>query len=116
MRFAIDLDGVLFERSNYPNLGRVNTEILWTLKELKAKGHKIHMFTARQGEALEIAQQTIKDLQFFRFDPYEFPCTGKIRADFYVDDRAIQPTALPRIVDSFLFGESIEDRWEKDNG
>ena len=114
MRFAVDLDGVLFERADYPYLGPVNRELMLTLKELQAHGHKVYMFTAREGEGLKIAMEELAKLKFFEFDEYEFPCTGKIRADFYIDDRAIQPTAFPRIVESFLFGASIEDRRGKE--
>jgi hypothetical protein len=112
MRFAVDIDGVVFERDAYPELGKPNWEIIYTIADLQVQGHLVHMFTSREGKALEIAKKKCDEVGLM-FDPYDFP-GKKVRADFYVDDRAIQPTAFPRIVESFIHGKSIEDRWAKD--
>ena len=112
MRFAVDIDGVVFERGDYPQVGEPNWEIIYTIKDLQLNGHKVHMFTSREGEALDIVKEHLKVVGL-QFDPYDLP-GKKIRADFYVDDRAIQPTAFARIVESFLHGKNIEDRWKKE--
>lgn len=111
LRIAVDVDGVLFERATYPELGKVNYDILTACKDLQKHGHKVYMYTGRQGKGLEVLQERLNEVGF-SFDPYDHPNTNKIRADFYVDDRNIQPSAFPRIVEGFLFGITIADRWE----
>lgn len=114
LSFAVDVDGVLFERAEYPQLGKVNEEILKACKVLQGMGHKIYMYTSRRGVGLDILRVELSYLDF-QFDPYDKPVAGsKIRADFYVDDRAIQPTAFMRIVESFLLGMSVQDRESKE--
>lgn len=113
LRFAVDVDGVMFERADYPNLGKPNWDIIVACNDLQRQGHKIYMYTSREGRAMEILEEALEKVNFV-FDPYDKPCFRKIRADFYVDDRAIQPSCFPRLVESFLYGMSINDRWERE--
>lgn len=111
LRFAVDVDGVLFERATYPDLGKPNWDVINTCKILQEQGHKVYMYTSRGGLGMEVLEKALKKIGFV-FDPYDRPESGKIRADFYVDDRNIQPTAFPRVVESFLFGTNVQDRCE----
>lgn len=113
LSFAVDVDGVMFERAEYPKLGNPNWEIIEACKILQGLGHKVYMYTSRQGKALDILKVELSYVGFV-FDPYDRPSGTKIRADFYVDDRAIQPTAFMRIVESFLLGKSVQDRGDKE--
>jgi len=115
MTFAVDIDGVIFERGAYPEVGPANWDILNALVKLRKAGHKVYMFTARTGGALWLIEDRLKEIDSFEFDKYPHPEDQKVRADFYVDDRMIQPSTLPRIVETFLQGKTVEDRRSKDD-
>lgn len=102
MTYAVDFDGTLC-RSCWPDIGAPNTDLIKWLKKKKAKGAKLILWTCRQGELLRAAVEWCKwmELEFdavnenlpenvekFRND------TRKIYADYYIDDKAVNPELL----------------------
>jgi hydroxymethylpyrimidine pyrophosphatase-like HAD family hydrolase len=95
MIYAVDFDGYLCE-NEWPDIGKPNMEIINHFKELKKQGHKLILWTCREGKALERA---IKFCEFFglKFDAYNENLpelielygndSRKIGADFYCDDK-----------------------------
>ena len=95
--FAIDFDGTVCE-NKYPEIGKPIQPIIDFCKTMKADGHKLILWTCREGEMLHSAtswcfwQGLIFDaintnlperIEQYGTDP------RKIGADFYVDDRNI---------------------------
>lgn len=93
--YAIDFDGYLCTNA-YPNIGEPNTHIIEHFKALKAQGHKLILWTCREGEKLQqaVAWCAEQGLYFDAhnenlpelIDKYGNDCR-KLGADFYCDDR-----------------------------
>lgn len=91
---AVDFDGTIVEH-RYPEIGRTRPLAFQTLKALQAKGHRIILWTYREGEKLEEAVRFCKKhgLEFYAVNkhyPEEKPedeNSRKILADIYIDDR-----------------------------
>lgn len=104
--FAFDFDGTLCE-IDYPNIGKPKTKMIELAKQLKRDGHQLILWTCRSGIELEKAlfwcrQQGVKfdavnenlkrDIELWGTDP------RKICADYYIDDKAIDPDSLLKIL------------------
>lgn len=63
---AVDFDGTLCF-SNWPDLGEPNRPLIEYLKQMRASGNKLILWTCRAGEALEKAVSWCKD-QDLTFD------------------------------------------------
>jgi len=97
MIIAVDFDGTIVEH-NFPDIGKPNIALINKLLWLKNIGHKIVLWTCREGIMLEDAIQyckiyglifdgvneNIRDVPYSNF-------SRKIYADIYIDDRAITP-------------------------
>ncbi|MDR3186446.1 MAG: hypothetical protein LBU04_06570 [Christensenellaceae bacterium] len=96
---AVDFDGTLFA-DEYPDIGEPRFEIIETLKEMSAKGHKLILWTCRMGDFLNDAIKACAAQGLF-FDEINNNLsdnisrysnnTRKIFADIYIDDRSILP-------------------------
>ena len=94
---AVDFDGCICSM-NYPNIGEPNWEVINALKEEKASGSKIILWTCRCDEALQAAVEACSSwgLQFDtvnenvpeRLVKYGYSDSRKISADEYWDDLA----------------------------
>ena len=92
---AVDFDGTLCY-SSWPELGEPNTPLIEYLKQWKAAGNKLILWTCRAGDALDKAVYWCK-LQELDFDaindnlPEVVAKYGnnsrKITCDYYIDDR-----------------------------
>jgi hypothetical protein len=93
---AIDFDGTIVE-DEYPKIGKPVLFAFDTLKKLQEKGHRLILWTYRNGKALDEAVAFCKDngVVFYavnksfpeeEFDP---KYSRKINADFFIDDRNI---------------------------
>jgi hypothetical protein len=93
---AVDFDGTIVE-DEYPKIGKPIIFAFDTLKKLQEKGHRLILWTYRNGRALEEAVQFCKDngIAFYavnksfpeeEFDP---KYSRKINADYFIDDRNI---------------------------
>lgn len=96
---AVDFDGTLC-RDCYPDIGEANEDLIRRLKELRAGGDRLILWTCRKGERLEEALRFcfVRGLIFdavnenLREVVEKFGGDSrKIFADIYIDDRGLTP-------------------------
>lgn len=97
MIIAVDFDGTIVEHK-YPKIGKEKPFAIDTLRKLASQGHKIILWTAREGELLDQAIAFCKErgLTFYAVNG-DTPTSGlnfqnkvsttKLVADVYIDDR-----------------------------
>lgn len=99
---AVDFDGTLC-RDCYPKIGEANEGLIRRLKELRAKGDRLILWTCRRGEQLEEALFfcMVRGLVFDAVNenlPEIVDRFGgdsrKVFADLYIDDRCVNPWEL----------------------
>ena len=99
MTIAVDFDGTIVEHA-YPRIGKERMFAMDTLRALSQQGHKIILWTARDGEYLRDAVEWCRKrgLEFYSInsnqpvgalfgDSRDNP--AKVIADVYIDDRNI---------------------------
>ena len=94
MTIAVDFDGTIVEHK-FPEIGKEKTFAIQTLRQLQQEGHRIILFTSREGEELEQAVAFCRErgLEFYAVNGNQpedamFPRqTAKVIADVYIDDR-----------------------------
>ena len=93
---AVDFDGTIVEHA-YPEIGNEMLFAFTTLKALKDKGHKLILWTYRDGELLDEAVEFCKQngVEFYAVNN-SFPeekidknISRKINADIFIDDRNV---------------------------
>lgn len=99
---AVDFDGTLCF-SSWPELGEPNLPLIDYLRNWRASGNKLILWTCRAGEALEKAVDWCQK-QRLEFDaindnlPEIIELYGnnsrKISCDYYIDDKAILPAIV----------------------
>ncbi|MFC7357682.1 BT0820 family HAD-type phosphatase [Jejudonia soesokkakensis] len=93
---AVDFDGTIVE-DEYPGIGKPIIFAFDTLKKLQEEGHRLILWTYRNGKALDEAIAFCKEngITFYtvnksfpeeEFDP---KYSRKINADYFIDDRNI---------------------------
>ena len=99
MIIAVDFDGTIVEHK-YPKIGKEKPFAIDTLRKLASEGHKLILWTAREGDLLEDAVRFCKErgLTFYAIN-CETPLGGlafqskatttKLIADVYIDDRNV---------------------------
>ncbi|MCG8318471.1 MAG: hydrolase [Cytophagales bacterium] len=93
---AIDFDGTIVEH-RYPKIGKQKLFAFATIQALQRKGHKLILWTYRQGKSLEDAVNYCKSngVEFYAVNenyPGESLQKGysrKINADIFIDDRNV---------------------------
>lgn len=95
MTIAVDFDGTIVEHK-YPEIGKELPFAIDTLKKLTDGGHRIILWTVREGDLLEKAVNYCRKrgLEFYAVNS-EYPNTEwkrngiarKVTADVYIDDR-----------------------------
>jgi hypothetical protein len=96
MLIAVDFDGTIVEHK-YPSIGKEIPFATATLKQLIQDGHRLVLWTNRQGELLQEALDWCRDkgVEFYAANscyPEEQADSGeprKIKADIYIDDRNV---------------------------
>lgn len=95
MIIAVDFDGTIVEH-DYPRIGRERPFATATLRQLKADGHILILWTYREGDLLQEAIDWCKDkgVEFHCInsnDPLGADPAGprKVNADLYIDDRNV---------------------------
>lgn len=94
LRIAVDFDGTIVEHK-YPEIGEALPGAFHTLKALSEQGHKLILWTFRDGEELEAAIEFCMEngVMFWTvnksFPEEEFNryVSRKIDADIYIDDK-----------------------------
>ena len=101
--YAVDFDKTLNLAEKYPDLGQPNIELIEILKDRRAAGDKIILWTCREGEFLNQAVEYCKKygLEFDAVNdnlPENVEFFGnncrKVWAHHYVDDRNWTPEGL----------------------
>jgi len=93
---AIDFDGTIVEHA-YPEIGRPMMFAFATIKELHKKGHRLILWTYRQGKYLDDAVAFCQQngVEFYAVNenyPGEMETEGysrKLLADLFIDDRNV---------------------------
>lgn len=96
MLIAVDFDGTIVEHK-YPTIGKERPFATYTLKQLIHDGHRLVLWTNRQGKELEEAVQWCKEhgVEFYAVNKcfpeetinYDEP--RKIKVDLFIDDRNV---------------------------
>lgn len=96
---AVDFDGTLCEHA-FPEIGPPKEKVIAKVRELQARGHRIVLWTCREGEPLEeaVAWCESQGIRLDRVNENYYPvldfATHKIVADIYLDDKAVHPDEL----------------------
>lgn len=94
MTIAVDFDGTIVEH-RYPEIGREEPFAIDTLKKLAADGHRLILWTVREGKLLDDAVAFCHDrgLDFYAVNS-DYPggswsenAQRKVVVDMYIDDR-----------------------------
>lgn len=93
---AIDFDGTIVE-DEYPKIGKPKLFAFDTLKMLQDNGHRLILWTYRNGNALDDAVLFCKNngITFYAInksfpeEEYDPKYSRKINADYFIDDRNI---------------------------
>jgi hydroxymethylpyrimidine pyrophosphatase-like HAD family hydrolase len=93
---AVDFDGTIVE-DEYPGIGKPRIFAFETMKRLQEKGHRLILWTYRNGKHLEDAVAFCKDngITFYAVnksfpeEEYDPKYSRKINADYFIDDRNI---------------------------
>jgi hypothetical protein len=93
---AVDFDGTIVEHA-YPRIGKEMLFAFDTLKALQRKGHKLILWTFREGETLREAVDFCKQrgIEFYAVnksfpeEEFDLSMSRKINADIFIDDRNV---------------------------
>jgi hypothetical protein len=92
MRIAIDFDGTIVEHM-YPEIGRAVPHALDVIRELKAAGHFVMLWTMRSGEGLDQAVAWLQSqrivMDAVNTSPPDWSTSPKLYAQLYIDDAAL---------------------------
>jgi hypothetical protein len=93
---AVDFDGTIVEHA-YPRIGSEMMFAFATLKALQKKGHKLILWTFRDGDTLLEAVEYCRSngIEFYAVnknypeEQYDLSLSRKINADIFIDDRNV---------------------------
>lgn len=94
---AVDFDGTIVEDA-YPGIGKAKLFAFETLKELQKDGHRLILWTYRNGSKLKAAVEFCgqNGVEFYAVnqnypgeDPDDKSIPRKINADLFIDDRNV---------------------------
>lgn len=92
MVIAVDFDGTITDKNVFPDIGPMKEHSIAALKNLQCHGHKIILWTCREGKYLEDAVNALQQEDLFvdgvNFSPYQLQ-SRKIVADVYIDDKNV---------------------------
>lgn len=97
MLIAVDFDGTIVEHE-YPKIGKDKPFAFETLIALQEQGHRLVLWTVREGELLDEAIEYCrsKGLEFYAVNSespagslFDKTKSRKVRADLYIDDRNV---------------------------
>lgn len=91
---AVDFDGTCVEH-DYPEVGMDVEGAVDVLRELRAKGHRLILFTMRSGSKLDAATRWFKERKIELWgvnrnpEQKDWTDSVKVFADIYIDDSAL---------------------------
>lgn len=108
--YAVDFDGTL-AKTRFPEIISPNKKMMTFVKTIQAAGHKVILWTSRDGKDLENAVEWCRQ-QGIIFDSVNEPLpeqiskwgndTRKVYADYYIDDRAMTVEDAEQVMDEIL--------------
>ena len=99
---AVDFDGTLCE-NHWPGIGLPHLDMIDWMKRLRKEGHKVVLWTCREGMQLIDAIVWCADHGLFfdavndNIEEYKKLFKGnsrKIMADWYIDDKSVYPSSV----------------------
>ncbi len=128
MTIAVDFDGTIVEH-RYPSIGQELPFAIETLKKLTEEGHRLILWTVREGKLLEDAVSFCRErgLEFYAVNR-DYPeeekernnhFSRKLKADLWIDDRNLG--GLPdwgtiyEMVRHRLSYEDLMNRYDRDD-
>ncbi|MEA3447141.1 MAG: hydrolase [Bacteroidota bacterium] len=123
LRIAVDFDGTIVEH-NYPEIGKPLPGAFDTLKALSEQGHKLILWTFRDGDSLQEAIEYCMEngVMFWTinksFPEEEFNqyVSRKINADIYIDDKNFGGFPGWHTIYEKLVGGELQVKPEKKRG
>ena len=122
MIIAVDFDGTIVEH-RYPAIGKERPFATETLKKLAADGHRLILWTVREGRLLDEAVEFCRErgVEFYAVNrdyPEEEKAhnkhySRKLKADVWIDDRNVG--GLPdwgTIYEMITYKRTFEDIWQ----
>jgi hydroxymethylpyrimidine pyrophosphatase-like HAD family hydrolase len=92
MVIACDFDGCITESNDFPYINNLKEHSLEAIKNFQAHGHKVILWTCREGKYLDAAREVLKaygvELDGYNYSPYQLQ-SRKIVADVYIDDKNV---------------------------
>jgi hydroxymethylpyrimidine pyrophosphatase-like HAD family hydrolase len=92
MVIAIDFDGCITDRNEFPRIGKWKEHALDAIRNFQKHGHKVILWTCREGKYLEDAKGALRifdiELDGYNYSPYQLQ-SRKIVADVYIDDKNV---------------------------
>ena len=92
MVIAIDFDGTITDRNNFPDILGFKEHAIDAIKNLQAHGHQCILWTCREGHSLDAARESLLKagvvMNGYNFSPYQLQ-SRKIVADVYIDDKNV---------------------------
>lgn len=93
---AVDFDGTVVDHE-YPRIGKEKLFAFQTLRALKDKGHRLILWTIREGKTLEDAVNYCREngVEFYAINEtypgegYQEGMSRKVNADIFIDDRNV---------------------------
>ena len=93
MVIAIDFDGTITDRNNFPDISDPRPYVVEAIKHIQQAGHKVILWTCREGIHLERAVAWLHEhninLSGYNFNPIYQVQSRKIVADVYIDDKNV---------------------------
>lgn len=89
---AIDYDGTITYDGPFPEKANIRDDAAYYIKQLYEDGYNLVLWTARKGKYYEECIETLKQVDLYKYFNFNYnKCgeTGKIVADYYIDDRAL---------------------------
>ena len=92
MVIAVDFDGTITDKNEFPSIGKFKEHAIDAIKNLQAHGHKVILWTCREGPYLDDAKLALNKvgvcLNGYNYSPYQLQ-SRKIVADVYIDDKNV---------------------------
>jgi len=92
MVIAIDFDGTITDKNEFPKIGKWKEHAIEAIRNLQGRGHYCVLWTCREGKYLDDARNALNKAGVFmdeyNFSPYQLQ-SRKIVADVYIDDKNI---------------------------
>ena len=89
---AIDFDGTITEDKPYPEHANIRPDAYEYIPKLFQQGYTLVLWSSRNHQYLQEAFNRLKDARLYQYftvdySLFNYGYTGKLEADYYIDDR-----------------------------